>query len=274
MVCFRRLPALGCVNAGGGRAQRLWPPIHSTLARRDASTDWAALRRPLDGLAYVFRRVAPDGFARDDRPALTIHHHPTHGWSMQDPQTGELMGRPWDETQRHAPGAPAEGFWVTRKGPKSHVYALTHGEPQPPSGERVRPAWPSDLAAIAAFDEFRGDRAEAVAAANCLVALDATSAMAGYAAWSTHGLLGQPFLAYLCVRPDARRQGLATALLQVVHQHARGRWLRSSSEDWCAPMQTLFERLGWQHCGGLQEVNRDGSVEWFYRVAIEAQDAA
>lgn len=236
----------------------------------DASPDCLTLRRPIDGLTYVFRRQAEGVFARDDQPALTLRHHPVLGWSMHDPQTGELTGRPWDEAQRHAPGQPAEGVWVSRKGARSYVYDLTHGKPVLPDSARVRAAWPGDLAAIVAFDEFNGDRAAEIAATTCLVALDEAGRVAGYASWTDRGLLGQPFLACLCVRPDARRQGHATALLQAAQQRARGRWLLSSTEDWCTAMQTLFERLGWQRCGALEGINRDGSQEWFYRVAIEA----
>jgi GNAT superfamily N-acetyltransferase len=236
----------------------------------DTPVDCLTLRRPLDGLTYLFRRQADGAFVRDDQPTLSIRHHPGLGWTMHDPQTGALTGRPWDETQRHAPGQPAEGVWVSRKGAKSHVYELTHGAPPAPDGGRVRAAWAGDLAAIAAFDEFNGERAAEVAAASCLVALDAAGQVAGYASWTSRGLLGQPFLATLCVRPDARRQGHASALLQAVPQRAPGRWLLSSTEDWCTPMQTLFERLGWQRCGALEGINRDGSPEWFYRVAITA----
>lgn len=63
-------------------------------------------------------------------------------------------------------------------------------------------------------------------------------------------------------------------MVQAVQSHARGRGPLSSTEDWCAPMQTLFERLGWQRCGALEGIKRDVSVERFYRVAITARDEA
>lgn len=272
-------PPRFAVGRSGGRrpqpaAQRGLTPVRSSTAYWAMPTDPAAttacltLRRPLDGLVYRFRRLDPDTFAREDRPELTLRRHPTLGWSMHDPLSGELTGRPWDDAQRHAPVTPAPGVWVSRLGAKSHVYELTHGEPPPGGRERIRRAQPGDLAAIAAFDAFNGDRAAEVAAATCLVALDGTDQVVGYASWAPRGLLGQPFLQSLCVRPEARRQGLATALLQAVQQQARGRWLLSSTEDWCAPMQTLFERQGWERCGALLGINRDGSAEWFYRVAL------
>lgn len=131
----------------------------------------------------------------------------------------------------------------------------------------VRLATASDLPSIERFDEFGGSREQEVAAGNCLVATDA-DVVIGYASHQPRGLLGQPLLAYLCVHPGSRRQGVATALVRAVQSVAKGRTLISSTEDWCVGTQRIFERLGWHRIGQISEVNKDGSTELFYAIGL------
>jgi len=133
----------------------------------------------------------------------------------------------------------------------------------------VRPATPADLEAVERFDEFGGNRQQEIAAGTCLVACNA-EVIVGYASYDPRGLLGQPLLGYLCVRPQFRRQGVATALVKKVQSVAKGRKLISSTEDWCVGTQRIFERLGWSRIGQISEVNKDGSTEWFYAITIGA----
>jgi GNAT superfamily N-acetyltransferase len=132
---------------------------------------------------------------------------------------------------------------------------------------QVRLATPPDLQAIECFDEFGGSRPQEIAAGTCLVATHA-EVVIGYASHEPRGLLGQPLLAYLCVRPEFRRQGAATALVRAVQSTAKGRMLISSTEDWCVGTQHIFERLGWRRIGHICEVNKDGSTELFYAISL------
>jgi GNAT superfamily N-acetyltransferase len=133
----------------------------------------------------------------------------------------------------------------------------------------VRNATPGDLEAVERFDEFGGSRQQEIAAGTCLVAGNA-QIIIGYASYEPRGLLGQPLLSYLCVHPEFRRQGVATALVKAVQSVAKGRKLISSTEDWCVGTQRIFERLGWKRIGQVSEVNKDGSTEWFYAISIGA----
>jgi hypothetical protein len=52
---------------------------------------------------------------------------PPLGWVAWDDPTQSVMGRPWDVLPAdQSAEAPPEGIWVSRKGAKSHVYALVH----------------------------------------------------------------------------------------------------------------------------------------------------
>jgi GNAT superfamily N-acetyltransferase len=96
----------------------------------------------------------------------------------------------------------------------------------------------------------------------------ASDLVVAYASWAPAGLLGQPFLSDLCVRPSHRRLGLATARIRHIQGAATGRKLISSTEDWCVEMQQIFERLGWQRAGTIATINQDGSVEVFDAVPL------
>lgn len=134
---------------------------------------------------------------------------------------------------------------------------------------QIRLATPADLKAIEPFDEFGGSRQKEIEQATCLVAVQG-EVVVGYASYEPRGLLGQPLLTYLCVRPESRRQGAAMSLVRAVQAAARGRKLISSTEDWCVGTQRIFERLGWSRIGQISEINKDGSTEWFYAVGLGA----
>jgi HAD superfamily hydrolase (TIGR01509 family) len=122
-----------------------------------------------------------------------------------------------------------------------------------PMSFQIRPALSTDLEAIERFDEFGGSREQEISDGTCLVATH-QEVVIGYASYAPRGLLGQPLLGYLCVCPEFRRRGAATALVQAVQSVVQGRRLISSTEDWCVGTQRIFERLGW--------------TEWFYAIDL------
>ncbi|CAD5374388.1 Acetyltransferase (GNAT) family protein [Rubrivivax sp. A210] len=138
-----------------------------------------------------------------------------------------------------------------------------------PVSTEVRLGNLSDQATIAEIDEFGGDRLAEIEA-KCLFVATHQGVIVGYASYEPRGLLGQPLLTYLCVSKQHRRQGVATSLVRHVQSVAKGRKLISSTEDWCVGTQRIFERLGWAPVGTIAHVNKDGSTELFYAVAIDA----
>jgi GNAT superfamily N-acetyltransferase len=134
---------------------------------------------------------------------------------------------------------------------------------------RIRNGLQADIPLIEAFDEFVGDRPSEIEAGTLFVA-EVNEVVVGYASYSPYGLLGQPMLTYLCVKNSHRRKGVARSLVKHVQRSVRGRVLISSTEDWCEEMQRLFEGLSWRRAGELSGVNKDGSKEVFYTVAIDA----
>lgn len=85
------------------------------------------LNRLSDDVTYHFRRDAR-GFRRTDADHWIIRH-PDLGWIARDDQSGAIMGRPWSPPDPQGHMAPPEGIWVSRKGDKSFVYRLIHGDP-------------------------------------------------------------------------------------------------------------------------------------------------
>jgi hypothetical protein len=87
------------------------------------------LRRQSDDLVYTFiRKTSPDGsvgYQRQDQD-LWIVHRPEWGWVAWDDASQSCMGRPWGVLPRDQGDYPPEGDWISRKGPKSHVYSLVY----------------------------------------------------------------------------------------------------------------------------------------------------
>jgi ribosomal protein S18 acetylase RimI-like enzyme len=108
-----------------------------------------------------------------------------------------------------------------------------------------------------------------IIAGQCFVAED-RDIVIGYASYEPRGLLGQPLLTYLCIKPEFRRQKIATSLVKKIQEIAKGRKLISSTEEWCIGTQKIFESLGWRRIGQISEINKDGSNEIFYAATLDA----
>jgi len=88
------------------------------------------LCRLSDGLTYQFdrqeRSVGVFAYKRRDQD-LWITYQGGLGWVAFDDATKAVHGRPWDTPpDEQNVSHPPEGIWVSRKGPKSYVYELTH----------------------------------------------------------------------------------------------------------------------------------------------------
>ena len=91
--------------------------------------EWFELRRQSDDLIYTFRRQEREGrpaYQRQDQD-YWMTFRPGLGWVAWDEPSQSCMGRPWDtQPEGQDEVFPPEGVWVSRKGPKSHVYELVY----------------------------------------------------------------------------------------------------------------------------------------------------
>ncbi|PXX70954.1 hypothetical protein DFR70_101375 [Nocardia tenerifensis] len=84
--------------------------------------------RCVDGLTYEFVREGDahgfPAYKRVDRD-IWCRRLPDFGWVVCL-ESGQVSARPFDDAGQGA--VPPEGVWVSRKGDRSYVYELTHGE--------------------------------------------------------------------------------------------------------------------------------------------------
>ena len=136
----------------------------------------------------------------------------------------------------------------------------------------IRIGTPEDLPAIAAFDPFRGDRPQELAAGSVLVAEDGGGQVVGYVTFSPAGFIGRPFVHFLAVAPASRRQGVARTLLHAVAARVGPCRLFISTEEDNAPMLRLLEQDGWTAAGCVRHVNENGAAECFFCREVGAGD--
>ena len=132
----------------------------------------------------------------------------------------------------------------------------------------VRPAVPSDVAAIEAVDPAastdegrRGFIAERVAAGQTLVALHG-DAVVGYLVLD-YSFFARGFVALLCVDPSRRRRGIGRALMRHAEGACRTPVIFTSTNLSNVPMQRLLEALGYRRSGMVDDLD-PGDPEAFY----------
>jgi GNAT superfamily N-acetyltransferase len=135
------------------------------------------------------------------------------------------------------------------------------------SSLRVRPAGADEVDGVAHLDrEATGvrDRRSELSAAELdgrLLVAERRAEIVGYA---MHGrFLGYDFLELLVVRPDARRTGVATALVGAVESRATTGKLFTSTNQSNLPMRRLCRRLGFEPSGWVDNLD-DGDPELFF----------
>lgn len=101
----------------------------------------------------------------------------------------------------------------------------------------------------------------AVARGACLLARDGTGAV-GFAVWD-RGFFGRPFVALLVVRPEARRRGVASALVRHVEVVCGGDRLFTSTNASNTAMQRLCDALGFVRSGIIDNLD-EGDPELVY----------
>lgn len=130
----------------------------------------------------------------------------------------------------------------------------------------IRCGKPEDLDQIDAFDRFEGNRQKEMLE-KCLQVYILDNAVVGYiTAIENSSIFGHPLITFLCVHPQYRRQGIASALLSEIEQKYSDRQLFRSTESNNAAMLNLIVRRKYTRSGSLSGLNDDGSDEiYFYK---------
>ena len=123
-----------------------------------------------------------------------------------------------------------------------------------------------DADALAAVDPFGGDRAAEAREGRLWVCADDTGVARGYASLARCDFHGNPYVEFLFVRTEHRRQGVAARLLEAIEQRCRGRRVFISVEAPNAAMRQLLVGRGYTQAGALRGLNDDhgGAEEVFY----------
>jgi GNAT superfamily N-acetyltransferase len=123
-----------------------------------------------------------------------------------------------------------------------------------------------DTAALAAVDPFGGDRDAEAREGRLWVDADDDGVARGYASLARCDFHGNPYVEFLFVRPEHRRQGVATRLLEAIEHLCRGRRVFISVEAPNAEMRQLLVGRGYAQSGALRGLNDDhgGADEVFY----------
>lgn len=125
----------------------------------------------------------------------------------------------------------------------------------------TRPATNDDSEAIASVDVAAGadeDRrtliSNGIAHQGCWIAGRDDLAL-GYLVLSRRHFFGRDFVSLLAVQADARRQGLASALVETAETSATTRQLFTSTNRSNRPMRALLEKRGYAEAGVIDHLD-------------------
>ncbi len=132
----------------------------------------------------------------------------------------------------------------------------------------VRPAKADDIDALVALDSFaapHNDRAAEIAEwvnlGQCFCA-EQNGRLAACSVLHRH-FFRRPMLEMLMVRVSFRRQGLGKLMIEhAIKEAAPELWTSTNQSN--HPMRSLLERMGFQQCGIIEELD-EGDPELIYR---------
>ena len=127
----------------------------------------------------------------------------------------------------------------------------------------IRAAIDSDFRSIDTFDIFAGDRQREIREARMIV-FERGDEILGYLSWVPAGFVGRDYITYLCVRPDARREGIASQLVEAAEKQFAGARLFISTDDDNDGMLSFLGRKGWTNAGAVEGANDGNRAEVFF----------
>lgn len=128
----------------------------------------------------------------------------------------------------------------------------------------VRLAVSGDYASLRDWDEFWGDRRQELQRGEVYLACGPQGESLGYIRLTRNEFLNFPLIAALCVRPDARRSGVAQNLLLHVEHILTGLRVFTTTEESNSEMLGILSKMGYEHVGHIDKVNSDGSRELIF----------
>jgi GNAT superfamily N-acetyltransferase len=137
-------------------------------------------------------------------------------------------------------------------------------------GPAIRTAGQADARRIGELDREwtpildRAGRFQRAASKGRLLVAELHGELVGYAAQGR--FFGYDFLELLAVRPDKRRQGIATALIRAVEGRSRSGKLFTSTNRSNTPMRRVCDRLGFQPSGIVENLDNDDPELIYYKL--------
>lgn len=123
----------------------------------------------------------------------------------------------------------------------------------------------NDLSVIEGFSTFTGSRREEIDDGRLHV-VEVDGAIAGFVVESKKGLLGRPYVEYLAVKEEYRRQKIASKLLGHMESRHLSNRLFISTESTNTSMLNLLKRKGYKKAGTISKANLSGADEvYFYK---------
>ncbi|BCA64394.1 hypothetical protein HMP09_p0042 (plasmid) [Sphingomonas sp. HMP9] len=126
----------------------------------------------------------------------------------------------------------------------------------------IRLAEPTDLAAIAAFDAFPGDRIIEIVERRMLV-IDIDGRAQGYTSWQKNGCIGKDYVNKLVVSEACRGKGLAKQLIAALNTVLVGRVFISTPANNIAAVG-LLDATSWVPAGEIVGLLPLGEAEVFF----------
>lgn len=121
----------------------------------------------------------------------------------------------------------------------------------------------NDLSAIEGFSRFRGSRREEIDDGRIHV-VEVNGAIAGFIVESKKGLLGRPYVEYLAVKEEYRRQKIASRLLEHMESRHLSNRLFISTESTNTPMLNLLKSKRYKKSGAISKANLSGADEIYF----------
>lgn len=128
----------------------------------------------------------------------------------------------------------------------------------------IRPAEVPDYKIIVEYDQFLGERRIDMERGELFVADVGEARAVGYFKLTSNEFCHKPLVSIVIVRPEYRRQGIATAMIEEAIRRASWTKVYTSTEPGNLAMHNLLHRIGFKLVGTIEGLNFDGDDEVFF----------